>query len=143
MRKRVALLCFIGLSLQSIYAQEWLTNIIEAKKTAKEQNKKIIIVFQGSDWCIPCVKLEKEVWSTEIFQKYATSHFVMLKADFPRKQKKISKEQKEHNNLLAEKYNPKGYFPWVIVMNKEGNVLGTTGYKKKTPEEYILSLIHI
>jgi len=137
MRKRVALLCFIGLSLQSIYAQEWLTNIIEAKKTAKEQNKKIIIVFQGSDWCIPCVKLEKEVWSTEIFQKYATSHFVMLKADFPRKQKKISKEQKEHNNLLAEKYNPKGYFPWVIVMNKEGNVLGTTGYKKKTPEEYI------
>ena len=31
---------------------------------AQKQNKKIILVFQGSDWCGPCIKLSKEIWST-------------------------------------------------------------------------------
>ena len=36
----------------------------EAQKEAKEMNKRIILVFQGSDWCAPCIKLEKEILET-------------------------------------------------------------------------------
>ena len=39
--------------------------------------------------------------------------------------------------FLAEKYNPNGYFPFVVVLDKSGNVLGKIGYKKTTPQEYI------
>lgn len=122
----------------SANAQEWQVNFDKAKEIAKKEDRKIILVFQGSDWCAPCIKLEREVWNTEEFQTYAKKHFVMLQADFPRKQKnKLSAEQEEHNRILAERYNKNGYFPFVVVMNEEGEVIGETSYQKISPSEYI------
>ena len=122
----------------SLSAQKWLTNIDQAEENAQKQNRNIILVFQGSDWCAPCIKLEKEIWSTDEFKSYAKDHFVLLKADFPRKKSnKLDKTQQELNNQLAEKYNNDGFFPLVVVLDKNGNVLGKTGYKKTTPSEYI------
>ena len=119
-------------------AQDWQTDFETAKSLATDQDKPIILVFQGSDWCAPCIKLEKEIWSSEDFIAYSKEHYIMLKADFPRKrQNSLSAEQQEKNNALAEKYNKEGYFPLVVVLDKEGKVLGTTGYKKLTPSEYI------
>ena len=120
------------------FSQSWTTDIEEAKKQASTENKKIILVFQGSDWCAPCIKLDKEIWSTEEFKAYAKKHYVMLQADFPRKKaNKLSKEQQEKNNQLAEKYNKQGFFPHVVLLDPTGKVIGRTGYKKMNPEEYI------
>lgn len=130
--------CLTILSFGSVKSQNWLTDISEAKSEALNQSQSIILVFQGSDWCAPCIKLDREIWHTDEFKAYADEHFVMLKADFPRKkQNKLSKEQEKHNNELAEKYNKEGFFPLVVVLDSEGNVLGKTGYKKTTPFEYI------
>ncbi|ELR73020.1 Thioredoxin Disulfide Isomerase [Fulvivirga imtechensis AK7] len=119
-------------------AQEWFTNYDEAKKVAAEKERNIVIVFQGSDWCAPCIKLDREVWSTDEFRDFARDHFVMLQADFPRKkQNALPIEQQEHNKKLAERYNRNGYFPFVVVLTEEGEVLGETGYQKMTPQEYI------
>jgi len=127
--------CF--LMIQNLSAQEWQTNLGKAQELAKKNNENIILVFQGSDWCAPCIKLEREVWSTEEFQKLAKDHFVMLKADFPRKkQNKLPATQEEHNKTLASKYNPNGYFPYVVVLDANGKVLGQTGYEKSTPKAY-------
>ena len=136
MKTLTTLLFLISFSVAN--AQIWHTDIETAKKSAQEQNKKIILVFQGSDWCGPCIKLEKEIWSYEEFKTYAKEQFVLLKADFPKKKaNKLSKEQQTKNDLLAEKYNQNGYFPLVVVLDKTGKVLGTTGYKNITPAEYI------
>lgn len=117
---------------------EWETNFETAKSKAAESNKKIVLVFQGSDWCGPCIKLSREVWDTDEFSEYALDHFVMLQADFPKRKKNaLTDEQQEHNNKLAESYNPNGIFPLVVVMDKEGKVLGETGYNKMKPEEFI------
>lgn len=117
---------------------EWLTDLNEAKKVAAEEDRTIILVFQGSDWCGPCIKLSREVWDTEEFQEYAEDNFVMLQADFPKRKKNaLTDEQQEKNNKLAEQYNPNGHFPFVVVMDKEGNVLGETGYNKMKPVEFI------
>lgn len=119
-------------------AQNWQTNIDQAKALAAKENRKIILVFQGSDWCAPCIKLEREIWNTDEFNDYAKDHFVMLQADFPRKKSnRLPAELQEHNNKLAERYNKNGYFPFVLVLDKEGKVLGETGYKKISPSEYI------
>ena len=119
-------------------AQEWLTDINEAQTIASEKNQKIILVFQGSDWCAPCIKLDTEIWSTPEFIQYSKEHYVLLKADFPRKSKnKLNKSQQEKNNQLAEKYNTKGYFPYVVVLDENATVIGSTGYKKVSPAEYI------
>jgi len=126
----------------SMNAQEWLTDFDQAKTISAKENKKIILVFQGSDWCAPCIKLDKEVWSTDEFKNFAKEHFVMLQADFPRKKKnKTAKIQQEKNRRLAERYNKQGFFPHVVVLNKNGDVLGRTGYKKISPAEYIKLLV--
>lgn len=126
------------ITLSSVEAQNWITDFENAKTVASKEQKTIILVFQGSDWCAPCIKLDKEIWHTEEFQKYAKDHFVMLKADFPkRKANALSEAQQAHNNKLAEQFNRNGYFPYVVVLDAEGNVLGSTGYKKTTPFEYI------
>ncbi len=125
-------------SITKINAQEWQTDINKAKELAATKNCNIILVFQGTDWCAPCIKLENEIWNSEEFKNYAKDNFVLLKAEFPRKKKnKLLEEQQEKNNQLAEKYNKQGYFPLVVVLDKNGNVLGTDGYKKVTPTEYI------
>jgi hypothetical protein len=62
----------------------------------------------------------------------------MLKADFPRrKTNQLSKEQTEANKKLAELYNKQGYFPFVVVLNAEGKVLGELGYKSISAKDYV------
>lgn len=141
-RRRKIILSFLFISL-SIFgnAQEWHTDLIQAKAIAVEESKNIVLVFQGSDWCAPCMKLEKEIWTNDEFKAYAKDHFVMLLADFPKKKGNVlSLEQQEKNNKLAEIYNKNGFFPFVVILDKEGKVLGQTGYKKMTPDEYIKHL---
>ena len=121
-----------------LYAQEWKTDLAQAKALAEDKHVPIVLVFQGSDWCAPCIKLEREIWSSEVFRAYAADHFVMLKADFPKKKANVlPREQREKNQALAERYNKKGYFPLVVLLDEKGDVLGTTGYAKVGPEQYI------
>ena len=123
------------------FSQEWHTDITKAKSLASKNNTNIILVFQGSDWCAPCIKLDHEIWSTEVFKNYSKEHYIMLQADFPRKKKnKLSDKQTEGNKQLAETYNKQGFFPFVVVLDYEGNILGQTSYKKTTPENYIKEL---
>lgn len=123
------------------FGLEWITDYDKAIKEAKDTNRPIILVFQGSDWCAPCIRLDREVWSTEAFTTYAQDHYVMLQADFPRKkQNALPAAQQEANNKLAERYNPNGIFPFVVVLDKDGKVLLQTGYKGMSPEEYIAHL---
>ena len=120
------------------YSQIWLSDLDQAIDEALQKNQNIILVFQGSDWCAPCIKLERELWSTPEFNQYAKENFVLLKADFPKKKKnKLSKEQTQKNQLLADKYNRYGYFPFIVVLDKNGLVLKELGYQKLSPEEHI------
>lgn len=122
-------------------AQDWNTDFEAAKKKAFKENKKLILVFQGSDWCAPCMKLDREVWSQEKFKAHATKHYVMMQADFPRrKQNKLPEELAAQNGKLFETYNKQGYFPHVVVLSPQGKVIGQTGYKAISLEEYIKEL---
>lgn len=141
MKKKILILVVVLLNLSTIYAQEWQTDFEKAKNTASTEDKPIILVFQGSDWCAPCIKLDRQVWSTAVFKEYASEHYVMLQADFPRKKENsLLETQAKANAKLAETYNKNGIFPLVVVLDANGNVLGKTGYKKTTPEQYIKEL---
>lgn len=119
-------------------AQNWVTNIEEAKTLAAKENKNILLVFSGSDWCAPCMKLEKVVWKSEEFKQEAENKWVLLRADFPKKKgNQLSAELTASNKKLAEKYNKGGNFPLVVVLDKTGKVIGMTGFKNVSAEEYI------
>ena len=136
--KNIILSCAAIVFSITLSAQEWQTDLDTAKKIALEENRPIVLVFQGSDWCAPCIKLNREIWSTNTFKNYSKEHFVMLLADFPRKKvNALPDSQQQKNKELAEKYNKQGFFPFVVVLDKNGNVLGETGYEKTTPDAYI------
>ncbi len=130
----IAIILTFGLILN---AQVWVDDFDEAKKLASKGDKKIVMVFQGSDWCAPCRKLDKNVWQKDEFKDLSKDKFIMLKVDFPRKRKNtLSKEKQLKNKSLAAKYNPNGYFPFILVLDHNENILGNTGYKKMSPKEY-------
>ena len=97
--------------------------------------------FSGSDWCANCMRLEKVVFSSEVFKKYAAENLVLLSLDFPAKKKnKLSPEMTKQNDGLAEKFNKTGAFPTVTILGVDGKALGTTGYKKMSAEAYVAHL---
>lgn len=139
--KKILLIIMALVSVTTVGAQEWQTSFEKAKAIALKDSKPIILVFQGSDWCAPCIKLDRQIWSTDTFKKYAEGHYVMLQADFPRrKSNALSDSQTKANAQLAETYNTNGIFPFVVVLDSKGKVLGETSYKKTTPENYIKEL---
>jgi len=134
----LGLLLFVGCQG---FSQTWGTNIEDAKKQAAEQNKHILLVFSGSDWCGPCIKLDKNIWQSEEFKKDAKKNWILVKADFPKKKaNQLSPELTESNNQLAEKYNKDGNFPFVVVIDKAGKVMGMTAYKNIDAQQYIEEL---
>lgn len=141
MKSILSVVLFVLVAFMGVHAQEWHTDMESAKKIANAESKPIILVFQGSDWCAPCIKLDQEIWSTEVFKKYADINYVMIQADFPKRKKNaLSETQAKANAQLAETYNKNGIFPFVVVLNTKGEVLGETSYKKATPEDYIKEL---
>ncbi len=140
MKNKIILLFLFTSSL--VFSQDWKSNLEEAKSIAETDNKSIILVFSGSDWCGPCIKLDKNIWQSDEFKKEANSKWVLVKADFPKKKaNQLSEAQTKINKLLAEKYNPNGNFPLVVVLDKDLKVTGMTTYKNISPEEYI-ALLH-
>lgn len=134
-------LFLVSISVGS-FAQNWFTDLDQAKTAAATNNQNILLVFSGSDWCAPCMKLDKFIWQSEEFKTFSKDHFVLLRADFPKQKKnKLSDEQQVKNDKLAASYNTNGYFPLVVVLNKKGEVLGSTGYKNLSPAEYIKQLV--
>lgn len=124
------------------YSQNWKPSFEEAQNQALAENKNIVLVFSGSDWCAPCIKLDKTVWQSAEFKKESETNWVIYKADFPKKKvNQLNPILTETNKKLAGLYNPSGNFPLVLLLDKSGAVLGIEGYKNISATEYI-QLIH-
>ncbi len=137
--KKLTYLLILSIFLPiGLFAQNWEMNIDTALSKAMKEDKHVVLVFSGLDWCVPCVKMDRNMWQSEIFKKYANSNFVLLKADFP-KNRRGSQEtaQIEHNEQLKIKYNPKGLFPLIVLLDKNGEAIGHTLYKNIPAQEYI------
>lgn len=131
--------------LLSISSKAQVNTLEEARSLAKKENKLIFIRFSGSDWCGPCIAFKRDIVDTPNFEDYAKEKLILLTADFPRQKKnQLSKEQQAQNDKLAEMYNPNGSFPYLVLVDAEGNVLRKWGgYDKKlTVEDYIEEINH-
>jgi FAD:protein FMN transferase len=126
---------FILLDGSSLFAQA-LCNESEAFAKSKELNRPVFLVFSGSDWCIPCIRFDKEIMADSSFIKYAGENLVVLVAEFPQK-KKLPPETISQNDKLAEKYNPNGLFPHLLLLSPDGNVITTFWYDHQNPAEFI------
>ena len=132
-------LLFISLMLAVSANVTWLGDFTQATTEATKSHKYILINFSGSDWCGPCIRERKEILENEAFEKYASDHLVMVRADFPRQKKnQLSKEQTQKNEALADKYNPDGKFPYTILVDELGKVVKDwDGFPNESPENFV------
>lgn len=136
----VATFCWLGIMASGTGTSDtfWKTDYDAAISQAKKEHKTVMLYFSGSDWCKPCILLRKEVFDTEIFQDYANENLVVVKLDFPRlKKNKLPKDQVEHNESLASRFNNEGAFPSVVFLNVYEMVIEKSGYRSGGPSEYV------
>lgn len=122
----------------------WLTDLDAALAQAKAENKSVLMLFHGSDWCPPCIALKKQVFSTPEFAEYAARALVLVDVDFPNK-KAQAEEQKQRNLALKERFNVgkkwREGFPTVVLLNQAGEtVYQEKGYRGGGPSEVLPKL---
>ncbi len=99
----------------------------ETLNQSKAENKPTMLVFSGSDWCRGCISFKRNVLDTEAFETYSKTDLTYFVADFPRDKSIVSKEQLAENESLADQYNRKGLFPYLVLFNADGKVIRKRG----------------
>ncbi|MFC0181716.1 Thioredoxin-like [Pseudarcicella hirudinis] len=127
------------------FSEEWKLDFEEAKIEAAQSHKYVLLNFSGSDWCIPCIKLKKNVFESDKFMRFAAENLILVRADFPRlKKNQLDSRQTSQNELLAEKYNNQGKFPLTILLDSNGKVIKTwDGYPSTLSVETFISEINV
>ena len=130
-----------SLRAQSEMSKEGFLKFEQVLEKASKEDKRVILVFQGLDWCGPCIRLENEIWKNKSFQNKAEQKYIIYKADFPKSPKnQLSKEQQAYNIQLADQYNPQYLFPYVVLFKPDGRVVGITGYNGNSPKAYFQAI---
>ncbi len=117
---------------------QWLTSFQQAKTQALGRHVPILADFSGSDWCGWCMKLEKEVFTEKAFKDYASTNFVLLLVDFPRRTAQDAEVAKQ-NQAMAEQYGIEG-FPTILLLDATGKELARTGYRPGGAQAYVQHL---
>ena len=131
-----SLLIFTG---NTAFSQnDWGLDYEKSMTKAKIENKAVLLLFTGSDWCPPCKLLHSKIFETKVFEEYAKENLILIKADFPkRKNNLLPIEQKIHNENLSKRFNIRG-FPTVLILDTNGKVLDkSVGYPRLSPKDYI------
>ncbi|MEJ5259553.1 MAG: thioredoxin family protein [Anaerohalosphaeraceae bacterium] len=121
----------------------WYTNFQEALAAAQKENKDLLINFSGSDWCIFCIRLEKDVFAQEAFAKEAEKYFVFMLVDFPSDPSKQSVEIRRQNQQLARRYRFRNLFPTLYLAKPDGTPYAMAEYQQLGPTEYLDYLLKI
>ena len=144
--KKIIFIAFIALFSISTQAQEgltWHTDMSKATDISIKENKPMFLFFTGSDWCGWCIRLQKEVFHTPDFIKWAKENVVLVELDFPRKNEQTD-AVKMQNAQLQQQLQVKGYpTVWFVSAAKTAdakvnlNALGSTGYVAGGPEKWL------
>jgi thioredoxin-related protein len=117
---------------------EWQTDYEQALAAAKAGNKCVLLDFTGSDWCGPCIQMNKVVFSKTAFLTYAEKNLILVEVDYPQHKKLPEKVTKQNERLMHEYGIDNSGFPTVILLNPEGKILGQLeGYGGERPADII------
>jgi len=139
LRMNKTLFLLVALLMTFHAGAQILSDPQEAFSIAAKSNKDVLLVFSGSDWCIPCMQFEKRILSDKNFGIFATQRLVVLKADFPQK-KKIAPSLKSQYEALADVFNPSGNFPYIVLLSPDKKLLGNLTYESQATTDFISEL---
>lgn len=97
----------------------WVDDVEAAFVQAEKEDKSLLLLFTGSDFCPPCIMMHKKVFTKDEFLKQATKDFVLVYIDFPEGDPELEKA----NTKYFDKYGVEG-FPEVILMDPKEKGFG-------------------
>ena len=119
----------------------WGTDLPLALERAKSENKSVLLLFDGSDWCPTSAQVAHDILNKSEFMTYARDRLVLVLVDFPH-QLPQSEKLKEANENLAARFNIR-YYPTFILLNSNGeNLGGVLGYTRGGPSAFVAKLEH-
>ena len=107
----------------------------EALSRASAENKAVLAVFTGSDWCPYCIQMEKEYLAKPEFTQAVENDLVLLYVDVPRNKSKLDIKAATLNPQLVERYNVPG-FPSLLFIAGDGSLLGHANRYQMTPARW-------
>ncbi len=110
-------------------ANPWLTDFDAAKAQGGAHNKRLLVLFTGTDWCPPCQRFQNEVSGNEDFLRIFSPAFVFLKVDWLRNRPQPASEA-EQVNALRREYGIASY-PTLLVLAADGTMLMRVDTRKK------------
>lgn len=121
----------------------WHTDLNKAIEISNLESKPLFLFFTGSDWCGWCIRLQKEVFKTPEFIKWAQEKVVLVELDFPRRTPQAD-DLKMQNMQLQQFFGVRGY-PTVWFAKPTGVIdgkisfeqLGMTGYVAGGPTVWL------
>ncbi|HQC43096.1 MAG TPA: basic secretory protein-like protein [Verrucomicrobiota bacterium] len=119
-------------SAMAAESEGWLTDYQEGLAAVRKNQKNMMVLFTGSDWCIWCKRLQADILRKEEFKSFAKENLVLVELDFPR-ENKPSEEIQAARRALAEKYGIRGY-PTIVLLTPEEKDFGRMGYQEKVDE---------
>jgi len=128
-------LCLLPTAVGWAVEEAWTEDMDAAIKRAGAEDKDLLLLFTGSDWCPPCKKLEADILSQESFQTEISKHFVLVKFDFPNDLPQ-SAELVKQNQEWSNKYGIDGY-PTIYLVDKAQKPFAIAGFKNSTVAEYL------
>jgi thioredoxin-related protein len=144
--KKILVIAFLTLTTMSMQAQDgltWYTDLTKATDLSIKENKPMFLFFTGSDWCGWCIRLQKEVFKTPEFVKWASDNVILVELDFPRKNEQ-TEAVKMQNAQLQQQLQVRGYpTVWFVNTTKTAdakvnlNALGSSGYVAGGPQVWI------
>jgi thioredoxin-related protein len=102
----------------------WIQDFAAAKEKAAREKKDILLSFEGSDWCIWCQRMEREIFSAPEFVDKAPARFVLVKVDFPRDEPARAQVRDPAANENLQRQFGIDSFPAVVLTDAQGQAFG-------------------
>ena len=113
----------------AVVTAKWHTDFTAALREARRSNKQILLLVTGSDWCPPCMNLEKTILSTAEFKQFAQENIILLFVDSPRR-KPIPDDQRAYNRQLARQLRFGNSVPSILLLDSDGKPITRIGGRR-------------
>ncbi len=99
-----------------------------------------LVFFEGSDWCVNCIRFDRNVLSDPYFKYFLEKQDIEIeRIDFPQR-KKQDEATKTYNASIAEKFDFQGIFPTIILVENTTGEIIPLNYHDQGIDDFIAQI---
>ncbi len=99
-----------------------------------------LVFFEGSDWCVNCIRFDRNVLSDPYFKYFLEKQDIEIeRIDFPQR-KKQDEATKTYNASIAEKFDFQGVFPTIILVENTTGEIIPLNYHDQGIDDFIAQI---